>query len=632
MSTLSNQIVSIWEVIEDTLRCSCLTFSGKRLSPLHFSIVKDAYVLTGLAWHDSLLALGYSPQLDKRWATSLARIDVKEFFLMLKKADSLLLSSCIAGSEDFDQSWDGFKRHLRKEYPFAGDILSPVKQAMVRWFSEKDDQSFAAAHQCFVFPSRLNLPGLRELEDDALVRYLAIEEGLDKMEYTSEESSLITSWYPRDLLPRFYESWEGKHGSGSVADCENSLSAKYKQLGSDVWTDYLDKRLLGKAVTPRERHHRFERQAKLVLVPKSLLVYRSISMEPATLMWYQQGFLKSFVDDLDSRPSHPLRKRFHPSNQERNRDLAWQGSIDGSLSTIDLSNASDSVSWKMVRKWFGNSALYPIMAATRSKTVLLPNGTSVAMKKFAPMGSCLCFPTECIVFAAITECAIREVGGNPRTSKYAVYGDDIVVETKYAQAVIDRLEANGFVVNTTKSFVYDRGNIFRESCGAEFLDGADVAPVRLSRWFAGYSVSRHTPGQILALIDLANDTVVRLPSVRRKILSELFKLPRDLHPLFSSDGSKGIYSPTPTHWRHNAAKYDADYQAFYLTHGGPSVHQDEPEEGDEDIRLFEYLRVTRERTSLLYPEDRCTVSVTPSGRVKWSRKRSPVASVNSPNG
>ena len=620
MSNSKNQVVSTWEIVEAKLRRSQLFFQGRRVSSQHSLLVKDAYSLWYLACDDLLRSVGDSRQfVDTRWINQLVSLDVYDVFRSLKDVDLCLLT------EDFS-SYGAFKRHLRDRYPFIGDLLSPMSRVFASWFTCRDQDAFDVCHCWLSFPSRLNLPGLSELKDEALRDYLAREASLPTDGFSVEEKALISSWFPRSLeLDQFYiDHFRPKHGNGSTADAGPVKASKYKKLGRDLLTDYLDKRVGDQSLPGRDRSS-FLRKAKLRFVPKSVLTYRSISMEPSTLMWYQQGVLAAFVSDLRLRKRHPLKGRFHPEDQEPNRYLAWLGSLDGSFATIDLSSASDSVSWALVKEWFRDSVLYRWLLCTRSSLVELPDGTEMAMKKFAPMGSALCFPTECVVFAAITECAIKEAGGDPVRSQYRVYGDDIVVESEYAPTVIARLARNGFEVNLRKSFTIRHTDwCFRESCGGEYLDGRDVTPSRLSRWFSGLTVDRHHPGRILSLIELANDCNSRLPSVRRRCIHALCQLQVDYRVKFGSTGEGHLFSSQPTNWHLRQPVWSEDYQRWELRHGNSSVPKPIRDPQDEDIRLFEYLRLTDGRSRLIYPEDRVDVDIAPISAGKWTRSRSPV--------
>jgi hypothetical protein len=77
---------------------------------------------------------------------------------------------------------------------------------------------------------------------------------------------------------------------------------------------------------------------------------------------------------------------------------------------------------------------------------------------------------------AIAKAVIAHVYPEPSQVPVFVYGDDIVLPSKIAQAVTTALGMAGLMVNQSKSFV--RGP-FRESCGGEFVNTFDITPIRL---------------------------------------------------------------------------------------------------------------------------------------------------------
>jgi len=63
---------------------------------------------------------------------------------------------------------------------------------------------------------------------------------------------------------------------------------------------------------------------------------------------------------------------------------------------------------------------------------------------------------------------------NQRVKTWAVYGDDIIVDSSVLLGLRSILAELGFTVNVTKSY---SKSLFRESCGADFYDGYPVRPV-----------------------------------------------------------------------------------------------------------------------------------------------------------
>nr|UJQ85657.1 MAG: hypothetical protein 3 [Leviviridae sp.] len=226
-----------------------------------------------------------------------------------------------------------------------------------------------------------------------------------------------------------------------------------------------------------------ERAAKLVSVPKTLKTPRLIAKEPTAMQYMQQAVQGLLVKSIQR--SSFVGKMIGFDDQEANHLLCHRGSITGKLATLDLSEASDRVSNRLVMTLF---AQHPLLSeavqATRSMNVDVPGYGRLALSKYASMGSALTFPVEAMVFLAAVFMGISRESNNrlSRKSIWAhvnevrVYGDDIIVPTEYALSVIDSLEDLGLRVNHSKSFWTGK---FRESCGKEYYAGTDVSVVRL---------------------------------------------------------------------------------------------------------------------------------------------------------
>lgn len=281
-----------------------------------------------------------------------------------------------------------------------------------------------------------------------------------------------------DTLPRVrdyissltdFNPWDGigAHGNGATAD-------KYDQVDRrSIFRDsegpykglpfYHDAHacFFGKLESP-DPLSMIRPTARLSCVPKDSRGPRTICMEPHEKMFSQLGLMKTWYDFVEN--TSPARGYVNFTDQEINQQLAEYGSFDGSYATIDLKDASDMVSWDLVK------ALFPpdwvdYMSACRSSSVETQHGV-IDLKKFAPMGSALCFPTEATIFWAIAKTVAEDVW---------VYGDDIIVDNEFAIDVMAALEAYGLVVNRDKSLYT---GFFRESCGGEFFHGDDITWVK----------------------------------------------------------------------------------------------------------------------------------------------------------
>lgn len=619
MSLAKNQSFQDWKSIESLIRRHIQTCQGIALDSKESEKASDTKLLTLMIWYDNAQALRTSLF---RVATEVAALDVYSFIHFLSVIDEKILFNI---ENDIEMTYETFKQSLRVEADYNGPILGALKELIVLWLERSNHTALKKLRSCLLFPSRLNLR-IESLREKALQDYLETEASLKTSCFTVEEAKLISSWFPRKHLYRIWENFSPKHGNGAVADTKRELSEKYQSLSQDSLLRYLCCQI--GYDPPSFGGSSFHRTSKLMFVPKSYKSYRSISMEPATLMWYQQGIKTALDSYIERSHNCPLRYHYFPEHPEENRDAAREGSEWGNFCTIDLHAASDSVTWGLVREWFHDSFLYPLCMATRSTRTLLPNGDEIQLKKFAPMGSALNFPVEVIVFSAITECAIRAAGGNPCNSNYRVYGDDIVVESEYAESVTSRLTENGFVVNLEKSFFRDGQHTFRESCGGHYVDGYDVTPTRISRKFEGLKTNCHHPSQIRNLIDLANTLAVVSPTARLRVVHELLRLPKSLRPPFSRDPDLGLFSPEPTNFHllrltPDKSKRARDLQEDLLVFGQIVEKHDNPNEETESIRLYEYLRRSNGRQRLLYPEDRVDVSVSP-GHLEWTEVTLPV--------
>jgi hypothetical protein len=199
----------------------------------------------------------------------------------------------------------------------------------------------------------------------------------------------------------------------------------------------------------------------ITLVPKSWKTHRTIAKEPTHSLPFQlalDGFLKG-----------KLRKwGIDLSSQRKNQEFARLGSIDGSIATIDLEMASDTLSLNAVA-WMLPPEWYQLFLSFRSSCYSAPWGTG-SYAKFSSMGNGYTFTLETLIFAA----ACRAVGSR----QYAVYGDDIALESDLVPSLVKLLNFLGFRVNDAKSF-YNPQSRFRESCGCDYYKGQLVTPFYL---------------------------------------------------------------------------------------------------------------------------------------------------------
>lgn len=210
--------------------------------------------------------------------------------------------------------------------------------------------------------------------------------------------------------------------------------------------------------------------SKVIFVPKDSRGPRVIACEPCAHMYAQQAVSSGIYSAVEH--SSLTRGRVNFLDQTINQRLTF----DPGNATLDLKEASDRVSYDLVADLFPQH-IFADMDACRTEEAILPNGDLVTLRKFAPMGNALCFPTMALLAYTSICCAIYMRGGclPSRQTKVFVYGDDIIVPNELAQVAIEALNIVGLKVNTGKSFINSR---FRESCGQDTFETSTVTPLR----------------------------------------------------------------------------------------------------------------------------------------------------------
>lgn len=482
-----------------------------------------------------------------------------------------------------EQRSDGFKARLKSASPH---IWGFVKHD-VGLLAASDVLAAKRLLQLFSYATRLSLLKL-DLVDESLEAYRATERNIQDdypERLVNELNSVVKSW----MVPFDESNLTFRHGNGSVAGHllrESTLETKYRDVFEDDLIRYAFGSIFYDSNTIKSAPSRV---SQTVFVAKSYKALRTISKEPATLMYLQQGIWREIDRVLVTSPY--LRRRIDVHDQVRNQELAKQGSLFRNFATIDLSAASDSVSWTLVKRVFRGTKLLRYLVATRSTHTLLPDGDFIKMKKFAPMGSALCFPIETIIFAAICEVATRKIARmrreRPIAGNYSVYGDDIIVPTKAANETISMLTRLGFSVNQSKSFVRE-DSWFRESCGGEYCNGTDVAPMMVSRRYNSALVDAGLTG----CVDSANRAYSRgFKNLRHFFLTKL-RRKTGFIPLFSP---QHLLSDNYTNY-HTKVKWDHDLHLYRFRY---SSVKSSTSRGNEEIALRHWLETNKSRERVL---------------------------------
>lgn len=211
---------------------------------------------------------------------------------------------------------------------------------------------------------------------------------------------------------------------------------------------------------------------KVSFVPKTVKTLRSIAVEPLLNVYLQLGVGAHFRRCL-KRVGCDL------NDQTRNQTLARLGSLFSEdtyrrLCTIDLSSASDTVSYELVKELLPED-WFDLLNSLRSRYGLL-EGETVLWHKFSSMGNGFTFELESLIFLALAHSVSDEL--RQEKNDISVYGDDLIVPMSMALRFIEVLRYCGFSLNVEKSYIHGP---FRESCGADWFDGEDTRPFFLKR-------------------------------------------------------------------------------------------------------------------------------------------------------
>jgi hypothetical protein len=250
-------------------------------------------------------------------------------------------------------------------------------------------------------------------------------------------------------------------------------------------------------------------------------------------MWAQKGIATLIEHYLSAHSGVDL-----STQQAINRELAGRASVDGSLATIDLKEASNRIPWSLVQELLGSHPLLDLISMARVQKTLLPWDEYIELQMCSTMGNGFTFVLQTAIFYSVVRTAL-EFSGYPchrqpylasassasknalrwsQTSgsdeldvssfitqgtllgsdlsdvslpSWGVFGDDLIVPVKCVPDTFYLIEeVIGGKVNTEKSFILGD---FRESCGADWFCGSNVRPI--------YAKSLKTPQDRLSLLN-----------------------------------------------------------------------------------------------------------------------------------
>lgn len=273
---------------------------------------------------------------------------------------------------------------------------------------------------------------------------------------------------------------------------------------------------------------------------------RTILIEPDGNMLLQRGVGITFRKCLK-------RVGINLQSQAHNQHLAYIGSYDNSVATIDLRDASNSL-YRLLLCLVLPPAWYELLLDLRSPICKMPDGSWHVLEMISSMGNGYTFELESLLFYCLTKAVVElaKVDG-----PVSVYGDDIILPTSCAADLYCLFSELGLEVNPDKSYI---DGPFRESCGSHFFQGIDVTPF--------YIKEDVVDGELIRVINhfhrwSTGGDYMSWPSdtVHCALLQQLIEmLPKDLRnqvPLEYAN-TCGLYSPLyakPIRFRRNKKGY-----------------------------------------------------------------------------
>lgn len=243
-------------------------------------------------------------------------------------------------------------------------------------------------------------------------------------------------------------------------DAETHLTLGLYPYARAIMGDYWSNSVARKVIVPGNR---------FTTVPKNAKTERGICIEPDLNVYGQLGIGKVLKRLLKRVLGIDL------NSQEWNRFLA-EMAFTWRLATLDLSQASDLTARRLVEELFPSDWVYLFDLFRSPKTLF--RGNWVELEKWSSMGNGYTFELETLIFASVVLAVLELREAATDWAHCAIFGDDIIVPSRHAVAVVEALEDFGFKVNGSKTHL---AGAFYESCGTDWFAGKPVQPFYIRR-------------------------------------------------------------------------------------------------------------------------------------------------------
>lgn len=365
----------------------------------------------------------------------------------------------------------------------------------------------------------------------------------------------------REQMARILKSWlagpssgmgcHGRFGPGACAEKWHHVQ-RFCKLWDWCQTSNAD----SDWVYPRGSSDVDHVTARLCAVPKDWYRDRLITVEPAYNTYVQQHGRSLILSAIHSGPLRgSVMDLGYTDGPSMQRKLAVKASKDGGMATIDLKDASDSVSWEAVQAVFP-AWVVDLCWATRSPmfTRNERNANPQPLKMFGGMGNAMTFVIETLFFSAYVKAFAwahgLRLGSSQSGRGVTTFGDDVICPTDVAEALV----AEGgnypfFTINRDKSFWGT--HLLRESCGVFAYKGMDITVPKVDGYpfdrkgVAGITTLQH---QLYSMRD--SDFAIRLS--HRIVNSRVLSLPNWPYNVNGKcafhDESVAFDAEPPTRW------------------------------------------------------------------------------------
>lgn len=473
----------------------------------------------------------------------------------------VLSDSLLRLLEGRSASFPGFKLRTRGNFPvFLGSIFAEALNAPTH---EQRVPYVRAIHQFSVCFKKVQGTYKRKTLRDQFASFLQVDKSVGEIDFDSEKLEPIITRarkYVADFMSYFsMDDASPRPGPGAT----NTPVKKHLRYEPHVWYTQLDDVMpYQEWFYPTPWHACLNSSAFLAIyktrdtklltsrfkfVPKTYGKARGICIEENEAQWLQQAVSTALRAAIKRHPLYATRLAL--TEQDVNATLALASSRDRGLATIDMSDASDRIALALVQKLWEGYELQTILTGLSTRLCVPPiearlGRTPIELKKFAPMGSGLCFPVMTLVHTFLVR-AIIDLAHMQDTefssADVFVYGDDIVLPSSHVQAIYDWLPEFGMKLNETKSFCQ---SFFRESCGIHAYYGRPITPIYFRKFLEPTAAGANAEKLASALA--TEELLYHSPyGQTAKVLREIIRRSYNIRLNFISDvkAAVGFYRP-----------------------------------------------------------------------------------------